>query len=210
MTVQHQSRREALRRATRRCLAVAAILGVVAYLGFSVWVVGEREVAIRASATCLKHEKAMAQSMLLYLADYDQTFPPASTWSDSLIPRLSSVDSVTCPGASNQNWSFAFAAPLGRVNADTTADPRLTIMLFESDAGWSAAGGPELLPDRPRHVGGDNYVFVDGRVAWRSRRHFSDAHGGTVWAKREDGYNFSELWRWEPVRRPQPGGRQQR
>ena len=208
MTVGHQLRREAMARLVRRCLVAVVLLGAVAYLGFSVWVVGRMQIAIGASATCLKHEKAMAQSMLLYLADYDRTFPPASTWSDSLVPHLSSIDSIRCPSASNQNCSYAFLALLGQTSADKIAEPRLAIVLFESDAGWNAVGGPELLPDRPRHAGGDNYVFSDGRVSWRSRRHFSDAQGGTVWAKREYGYYPDEVWQWELAMQSQPGGRQ--
>ena len=37
-----------------------------------------------------------------------------------------------------------------------------TVMLFESDAGWNAVGGPEIAV--PRHHNGLNVVLADGSV----------------------------------------------
>jgi prepilin-type processing-associated H-X9-DG protein len=44
----------------------------------------------------------------------------------------------------------------------------ITVMFFESDAGWNAHGGPELVSINPRHGRGTkkSYVvaFADGHV----------------------------------------------
>jgi len=53
------------------------------------------------------------------------------------------------------------------------------------------AGGPELLPDEPRHMGGDNYGFADGTVKWLARKKLPD---GTR-AKAPD----ADWLIWEPV-----------
>jgi len=42
---------------------------------------------------------------------------------------------------------------------------RLAIaVVFESDKGWNAHGGKELLPHTPRHSGGDMYGFAGGHM----------------------------------------------
>jgi hypothetical protein len=46
--------------------------------------------------------------------------------------------------------------------------------IFESDVGWNAHGGRELLPEKPRHLvgghlGGDNYGFLEGSARWVKR-----------------------------------------
>ena len=45
--------------------------------------------------------------------------------------------------------------------------------------GPRAHGGPELLPDEPRHYGGDNYGFADGHTVWLPRKKSPDG----TWAK---------------------------
>jgi len=71
------------------------------------------------------------------------------------------------------------------------------VLIFESDAGWNAAGGAELLPDEPRHKRGDNYIFADGRVDWVPRKKLPDG----TWAKEPgpDGVI------WEPVLKDSEG-----
>jgi prepilin-type processing-associated H-X9-DG protein len=44
------------------------------------------------------------------------------------------------------------------------------VAIFESDRGWNAHGGPQLLPRNPRHVKGDNYGFADGHAKWYARK----------------------------------------
>ncbi len=48
---------------------------------------------------------------------------------------------------------------------DEVPAPEDTVLIFESDGGWNAAGGEELLPRVPRHYGFDVYGFVNGRVS---------------------------------------------
>ena len=39
-----------------------------------------------------------------------------------------------------------------------------TVMLFESDGGWNANGGPERMITKPRHARMFVVAFVDGSV----------------------------------------------
>ena len=48
---------------------------------------------------------------------------------------------------------------------ESKIDPQ-TVMIFESDGGWNASGGPELMISRARHERGRVFVvaFADGSV----------------------------------------------
>ena len=52
-------------------------------------------------------------------------------------------------------------------------------------------GGPELLPEVPRHLGGDLYGFADGHVQWLPRRKNPDG----TWAKEPE----ADWVIWEPM-----------
>jgi hypothetical protein len=107
---------------------------------------------------------------MMYVAEYGEVFPPAALWSDKLMPYVPNTSTFVCPSAPPGRCSYAFSAELGELRADSIGDAWVTIMLFESDHGWNAAGGAELLPERPRHSIGDHYAFADGRVSWVKRR----------------------------------------
>jgi len=90
----------------------------------------------------------------------------------------------------------------GRYLNSAVENPDLTLAIFESDAGWNAVGGPQLLPDEPRHFGGDNYGFADGSVRWLPRKKLgTDSRGNPIWAKEPD----ADWVIWEPVLKDSEG-----
>jgi prepilin-type processing-associated H-X9-DG protein len=136
-------------------------------------VVRERESAHK--LTCVWHSKQLAVAMGSYLRDHNGVYPPADSWSDALKPYVS-ADTFRCPHSKNKRCGFAFNAALGsRRAADISADPARLVLFVESDAGWNAHGGPELLPGEPRHFGGDNVSFVDGHAKWVGRLRQGDS-----------------------------------
>jgi prepilin-type processing-associated H-X9-DG protein len=65
-----------------------------------------------------------------------------------------------------------------------------------ANGGGYAAGGPELLPDEPRHLGGDHYGFADGHVEWLPRKLLGVTWlGNRTWAKEPD----ADWVIWQPV-----------
>jgi prepilin-type processing-associated H-X9-DG protein len=78
-------------------------------------------------------------------------------------------DSFRCPEARSAESGYAYNAALSSAMYDSLSDAALTVVIFESDKGWNASGGPELLTDMPRHLGGDNVGFADGHAAWLGR-----------------------------------------
>jgi prepilin-type processing-associated H-X9-DG protein len=48
------------------------------------------------------------------------------------------------------------------------------VLLFESDAGWNSAGGPELLTTEHHSGEGCNVLFADGHVSFIRTEELSD------------------------------------
>jgi len=177
-------------------VAIAAALGILAFSVLSVVPLVRRERARRQNAVCRDNTEALAQALRMYLADNDGVIPPPARWCDALTPYVSDTTVLVCPAARNQRCSFALSAALAGTKVSTVPDPGHTVMLFESDAGWNAAGGSELLPDRPRHLGADYYVFADGHVQWMPRKKRAlDEHDRPIYAKESD----ADWVIWEPV-----------
>ena len=77
--------------------------------------------------------------------------PRPREWCDLLRPYLKDATAFVCPATKNQRCSYAFNANLSGVRLADIPKSRRVVILFESDRGWNAAGGPELLPAQPRH-----------------------------------------------------------
>lgn len=70
-------------------------------------------------------------------------------------------------------------------------EPENAVAVLERGCGVALSGGPALLPDEPRHLGGDNYGFADGHAQWIERKQLPDG----TWAKEP----ADEWVIWEPV-----------
>ncbi|MBN2565614.1 MAG: hypothetical protein JXB46_07870 [Candidatus Eisenbacteria bacterium] len=137
----------------------------------------------------------------MYLADVGE-FPVAHNWCDQMAQHDEHSREIEercasgCPAAKNRQGSYAFNRALSGMKARDIAMRDLgsrlhLVAIFESDAGWNGYGGPELLPDEPRHFGGDNYIFADGSTSWCARRRNPDG----TWAKEPE----ADWVIWEPV-----------
>ena len=147
---------------------------------------------------CLANTKNLSLAAQMYAADYG-VFPPAEDWADATEDYFSNETILICPDtmrvrdlkkpgdtlvelkAGRRPGSYAYNASLSSLPVDGVAQPRLVVSIFESDAGWNAAGGPELLPKEPRHGGGDNYGFADGGARFRRRETALDPEKGVRW-----------------------------
>jgi prepilin-type processing-associated H-X9-DG protein len=130
-------------------------------------------------AVCLSNVKNISLALQMYVADNDDRLPPADGWGDGLYEYVKNREVFNCPHAAGPEGSHAYNASLDGVALAALADPGQTIVVFESDSGWNAVGGPELLPDIPRHSGGDHYGFADGHVEGLPRKQNPDG----TWAK---------------------------
>ena len=110
---------------------------------------------------CVSNEKQLALAMIIYSSGHTNQFPDAINWCDAIgDPQRN----LKCPAAdSSSRCDYAFNSKLGGLGLGKV-NPQ-TVMIFESDGGWNANGGPELLPAKSRHLRKFYVVaFVDGHV----------------------------------------------
>jgi hypothetical protein len=117
---------------------------------------------------CLANVKNLAIALSMYADDYG-TFPAADHWSDALVQYVHDRETYRCR-YSAARCAYAFNAALGRGRAEALESPDAVVAIFESDRGWNAHGGPEVMTDFPRHLGGENVGYPDGHAKWRARQ----------------------------------------
>jgi prepilin-type processing-associated H-X9-DG protein len=116
---------------------------------------------------CMNNEKQLALAVKIYASDNTNCYPPAATWCDAIHTLIGSEKAMQCPAANPPSrCDYAYNARLDGLD-ESKVNP-ITVMFFESDAGWNAHGGPELVSINPRHGRGTkkSYVvaFADGHV----------------------------------------------
>jgi hypothetical protein len=132
-----------------------------------------------AEEVCLANVYHLARAMRAYMEDNDERLPLAQKWCDQLGAYVESPKSFVCPQAWRLRCGYAYNTCLSGRRSASVVVPENTVAIFESDRGWNAHGGAELLPKAPRHYHhGDVYGFADGRARWRSRRPAPSAQAG--------------------------------
>ena len=166
-------------------LVVIAIIAILASILFPVFA-RARENARRAS--CQSNEKQLALAIMMYVQDYDETFPmhygyiqggTTYSWPVTLQPYAKSTQVFFCPSdtvhnsgsainTSNVSYGFNYAY-LTATKLATVNYPSETLLL--GDTGKNPTGyviywvGPNYLPS-DEHLDGCNFAFVDGHVKW--------------------------------------------
>ncbi len=143
---------------------------------------------------CLANVKNMAIALNMYLTEYDRS-PQGAVWSDELLGYVRNRDSYRCPEATG-TCAYAYNAALSGRRGSAVADPQRVVAFFESDRGWNAHGGKELMTDFARHSGGENVGFPDGHAKWYARR--KPAGGVRENTKWPHAFGPPDL-RWEPA-----------
>lgn len=109
--------------------------------------------------------RELCQAISAYSQDYDGKFPPAATWCDAT-KKYASNDSIYIdPAALTKRSGYGFNSALGGISESDVASPAETVMIFESDNGWNANGGPEAMIRTPRYDKGFDIGYVDRHVS---------------------------------------------
>jgi hypothetical protein len=160
---------------------------------------------------CISRTKKLCSGLRMYASDHDSLFPPAGGWGDLVSAYVDGERAFQCPEAPYLSSAYAYNAALASQSANSYSDSDNIVLIFESDGGWNAAGGPELLPDRPRHYrytgsgSVDIYGFVSGEARRFARRQIDvDEEGEPTWAKAPE----ADWVIWEPVLREGEGERE--
>lgn len=118
---------------------------------------------------CTNNLKMLGLAIRAYDDDHDDMFPSAQ-WCDVILTNEMDTSShasdtskiLHCPSASKgQRCGYAMNRNLVGIQ-DARHIAQDTVLLFESDAGWNAVGGPEIAVTR--HHKGLNVALVDGSV----------------------------------------------
>ena len=137
-------------------------------------------------ATCISNLKQLGMAAMQYCEDYDDKFPLAGSWNESLLPYLKRLGKMTdaesriaedaplpavfkCYSATHY-WlengpDYGMNKAVSGVKKSMIADPDYTPLFFDSAPGWNRAGGPELLPSPSRHLYGKNIVCMVSGIA---------------------------------------------
>lgn len=106
--------------------------------------------------------KQLALGVRLYATDHNDQFPPAETWSDAILNDVGSEKTFQVPSKPGLRCAFAFNARVGGLKEGNI--PPGTVLFFESDQGWNASGGPEIMIKLPRKNAVFVVAFADGSV----------------------------------------------
>jgi len=112
---------------------------------------------------CVNSQHMLVLAIKMYSGDNTNHFPPAATWCDAIKTDVGSETAFKCVAAnSSSRCDYAFNAKLdGMAEAKVAPD---TVMLFESDGGWNANGGRELMIGQSRHARLFVVALADGSV----------------------------------------------
>jgi len=150
---------------------------------FSSWLwLNEWEVYVRSRESayadqCRANVHQLAQAMRIYVEKNDDTFPPADKWCDAISPYVEDPKSFVCPERPRLKCGYAFNRALSGIRADNLENSGSLVVIFESDRGWNASGGKELLPREPRHYAAtDTYGFANWHASRWSRRASDPEH----------------------------------
>lgn len=112
---------------------------------------------------CVSNEKQLALAVRIYEGDHTNQLPPSATWCDAIKTDVGSERPFKCPAADPASQcDYAFNAALGGMD-ESKVDPS-TVMIFESNGGWNANGGPELMVFRHERDRKSVVAFADGSV----------------------------------------------
>lgn len=142
--------------------AIALLLLPVAFLAAMLLPALAKAKGKAQTINCVNNLKQLGLSVRLYSGDHADKYPSATNWCDAILAEAGTPKIYVCPGAPDARCGYAFNAKLSGLD-ESKLDPN-TVMIFESDAGWNASGGRELMITKPRH--GNHYVvgLADGSV----------------------------------------------
>jgi len=114
------------------------------------------------SVQSMNNVRQLCKEAQVYAASHRQQLPPADSWPQVFKEQAGlSADVMSDPGDQQGGRAYAMNAAL---DGKGVAQDGRTVLFFECRPGAPPAGGPDLLPDKPRHAGRYVFGFLDGHV----------------------------------------------
>lgn len=119
---------------------------------------------------CVGAMQRMNTALIMYLHDFDERMPLTSNWNHSVMcyygcgREQNFYDTESCPKLSTRFFGAGYAM-VALPYAVSRYEWQTTPSLFETDRIVPNAHATEvILPQPPRHYGGNNIAFLDGHV----------------------------------------------
>jgi prepilin-type processing-associated H-X9-DG protein len=134
-----------------------------------------RQIAYR--LVCGTNMSLIGMELLVYINDYDDSFPIPSEWCDLLIkhakvkPSLVKPSTLRCFGATEGPCNFAMNKNIEQYGLRSSPD---MVLLFETHPGWNQSGGPEILTTDNHKGEGCNVLFMDFHVDFVKKEDLDD------------------------------------
>jgi prepilin-type processing-associated H-X9-DG protein len=114
---------------------------------------------------CLANLNRQAAAMMIYGSDFDQRWPRAHAWMDSLLPYVPNQSIFHCPSVAPEAYGYAYDAGSAGRRQPSIPDAATTPLLFDSTRmKRSAVATLKTLPLPVRHERGNSIAFADGHV----------------------------------------------
>jgi prepilin-type processing-associated H-X9-DG protein len=115
--------------------------------------------------SCLSNVKMQSLGLLMYVEDYDETFPRSKTWMDNIDSYVKHPTAFHCPSVADKDaFGYAFDSRLGGKLLGKIAEPRTTMMNYDSSMLTRNATDEGTSLDLTRHSHGGNAGYVDGHA----------------------------------------------
>jgi prepilin-type processing-associated H-X9-DG protein len=115
------------------------------------------------AAVSVNNVNQLCTAAQVYATSHDQQLPPADSWPQVFQEQMGLSAAVMADPA-DQQGGRAYAMNAGLNGSIAYPDVGRTVLFFECKSGAPPAGGPDLLPDKPRHAGRYVIGFLDGHV----------------------------------------------
>jgi len=117
------------------------------------------------NAVAMNNARQLCLATIMYCDENDGRFPPADSWPDVLAPYFGNNSTLlTSPFDRDAGRAWAMNAQLNGRTIHEIRQPNEIVLIFECRFGSPPAGGPELLPEKPRGRRGYVIGFADGHV----------------------------------------------
>lgn len=149
-------------------LACCAVFGLVAFgLAMELFVAFASARHSAYNGTCGRNTRDLAQALLQYAQDWDETLPPSAHWADAAAMHVKAADvgrTFHCPEVGS-GFSYVYNVHLNRSKLAGVGEPSSTPMVYEGNGGsFNSAGDGFAVPVLSRHMGGSQIGYADGHT----------------------------------------------
>jgi len=141
-------------------LIVPALVGMAAAILIPA---SNRAIDLANSASSANNVNQLCKAAQMYAASHREQLPPADSWPQVFQEQMGLPAAVMADPTDRQGGrAYAMNAALN----GSIAYPEVgrIVLFFECKSGAPPAGGPDLLPDKPRRAGKYVIGFLDGHV----------------------------------------------